>query len=491
MGKEPRVGGKSAVQRIVKLSTVGLLAGGLTLLVNPDTAHAGGYTAARYGSAMGTPAMGNNYALYFNPAALGGAKGTQLTLDATLAWRYASYERPESALAPSNPDLKNDPSYVKANSGKASLLNFITAPFVAVSSDFGTDSFHAGYAFYAPFGGQAKWSQNNAFKGTGAYEAALDGPQRWHNISGVIRALYNTVGFAYTIKPIRLTIGVSGSLIIHQVETVRSRNSDGTDDVLTSTGALKEGRSWVKASGLNAGASVGLYYEPLEDRSLRFGVSYTSQPGFGETRMKGKLGLQTGGAKGRTDDVDVDFIQSYPDLVRFGVAHRASKVIDWRADFLYERWSVFKNQCIVQPGNTCKINPDGSAVEGADNNVILHIPRDYHDSFGVRGSISYIPYEELEVFWAASYGAPAVPKSTVDVSTIDGHVIGWSFGAMVKPSQRIGVGMSYNHAYMMQVDTGGANAANPYKKAPSLSPSSDGVYNQQIVFFNTNFNVYF
>jgi len=91
---------------------------GATLLA-PSDAAASGYLTARYGSDDGTPAMANAYAIYFNPGALGGTKGTTITGDVSAVVRWASYERTTDALSPSDPNSKNDPAYVSANTGRA------------------------------------------------------------------------------------------------------------------------------------------------------------------------------------------------------------------------------------------------------------------------------------------------------------------------------------------------------------------------------------
>src|SRR5688572_2092612 len=71
-----------------------------TLLGTSD-ARASGYLTARFGSDHGTPAAPNTYAIYFNPAALGGTTGTTITGDVALALRWAHYKRPDTALSPS------------------------------------------------------------------------------------------------------------------------------------------------------------------------------------------------------------------------------------------------------------------------------------------------------------------------------------------------------------------------------------------------------
>src|SRR5690348_6393938 len=66
----------------------------------PEDAQASGYLTARFGGDQGAPMMPNGYALYFNPAALGGTTGTTLTGDVSLALRHVHYKRTGEALSP-------------------------------------------------------------------------------------------------------------------------------------------------------------------------------------------------------------------------------------------------------------------------------------------------------------------------------------------------------------------------------------------------------
>src|SRR5258708_39644544 len=77
------------------------------------SASASGFLNPRLADAHGHPALANPYAIYFNPAALGGIEGTQIVLDGTLAYRHVTYNRAASAL--STPTSLGDPTYVAAN----------------------------------------------------------------------------------------------------------------------------------------------------------------------------------------------------------------------------------------------------------------------------------------------------------------------------------------------------------------------------------------
>ena len=464
---------------------------GATLLA-PSDAKASGYLTARYGSDDGTPAMANTYAVYFNPAALGGTKGTTVTGDVSAVVRWASYNRTTDALSPSDPNSKNDPAYVAANTGRANLLNILALPFLGVNTDFGgSERFRAGWAVYIPFGGQADWTKRQGVPGI---PGSIDGVSRWHNISGQILAIYNTFAFAVKL-PANVSIGASVSPVVHLVKTVRARNADGSDDTVSGTN-LVEGRSLIEAHGFNIGAALGVYWEP-SDR-FRAGLSYTSQPGFGDTKMSGTLTTQVTSAQ--PGKADVDFYQTYPDIIRLGVVAGATRKLEIRSDLEFVRWSVFEKQCVVPKGQKCNVAPDGRDLSGGQ--VVLNIPRNWNNTIGLRVGPAYQLNDRLQLIGSAGFATPAVPKETIDPSTIDGVQLLGAIGLRFVLNEHLAFGAAYNHIHYFTVDTKGANdqdiSAHP-ANAPktdtqpagsdynvSRSPSADGRYKSEVGFLNLN-----
>jgi len=466
----------------------GVVAG---IVAAPGEAKASGYLTARFGSDHGTPVMPNGYAIYYNPAALGGATGTTLTGDVAIALRWADYKRGADALSPSDPNLRNDPAYVGSNTGKANLLNLLALPFVGVNTDFGGSRyFRGGWAVYVPFGGMATWDRNDSaiFNTPGT----VDRVQRWHNISGQLLSIYNT--FAFAVKPHpRFSVGLSLSPIIHTVGTVRARNPDGSDDTVVN-GSLVEGRSLIHATGFNVGGALGVYWEPTDQ--LRLGLSYTTQPGLlsgnTTTTMSGELKAQLG--NGNPSTTDVDFHQSLPDVIRFGVAYRTSDRLELRSDFEFVRWSVFDRQCITKKDAPCEAFDDGRVP--STSGVILNVPRKWNNAIGVRVGPSYSLTDSVELFGSLGLTTPAVPVRTIDASTIDALRFYGAIGARFAVSKKVAFATSYNHIYFATVDTEGRNQqhlpqhplgspdAGDYNA--SRSPNADGRYRSQIGIVDIN-----
>lgn len=466
----------------------------LGALASPRDAEASGYLTARYGADHGAPAHPNTFAVYFNPAALGGTTGTTITGDVSVLLRFAEYQR--NALSPSNADLLTDQSYIDANSGKATLTNLLALPFLGINTDFGTKNLRGGYAAYVPFGGLATWDRGGGVPGS---PGSTDGVARWHNISGQILAIYNTFALAYKFGDSGFSVGASVSPVIHNVSTVRARNVDGSDDTVVD-GELKEGRSFLHASGVNIANSFGVYWEP-RGAPLRFGLAYLSQPGWGESRLSGELRTQFGA--GQASKTDIDFLQEYPDVIRFGAAWKASERLEVRGDFEFVRWNVFKRQCVVEKGARCAVREDGGRELDAagnptpeSNRVQLNVPRNWDNAVGVRVGPGYQFTNKLEGFGSLGLTTPAVPKETIDASTIDALRLYLTLGARYELNKHWALAGSYNHIYFFDVKTGDANnqdlSAHPANTPDgrhynvSRSPTANGRYSSQIGFVNIN-----
>jgi long-chain fatty acid transport protein len=448
-------------------------------------AEASGYLTARFGSDHGTPATPNAFAIYFNPAALGGTTGTTITGDVSLALRWVHYKRGADALSPS-PNAKNallaDQTYIDANTGDANLLNLLALPFLGVNTDFGGSKYlRAGYAVYVPFGGLATWDKRNDLPGAPGHS---DGVQRWHNIAGQILAIYNTFAFAARLGESGLSLGVSVSPVIHHVATVRARTADDSDDIYRGANkSLYEGRSYLDASGVNLAGSIGAYYQ-TEDQRVRVGLAYLAMPGFGETRLTGTLDGRTAGGDVKQN---IDFLQTYPDIVRLGLTYRLpGDRVELRSDFEFVRWSLFDKQCVVLEGKNCDIADNGAAAPGTNGaDIVLNIPRKWQNSVGYRLGAGYYATKELELFAGAGFTTSAVPKETIDASTIDSFRLYGTLGARYEVSKHFAFATSYNHIYFVPVDTNNRNIFDTQEK-PSKSPSADGKYTSQIGFLNVN-----
>jgi long-chain fatty acid transport protein len=465
------------------LATLLVLGG---VLVAPNIAEASGFLTARYGADHGNPVGDNPFSIYFNPAALGAVQGTQISIDAALVYRLASYERGADALSPAalaneDPGSAAYKDYKRSNTGKATIGNVLALPFLGVATDFGGSKyFHGGFAVYVPYGGLASWSRNTDFDSSLA-PGGNDGPQRWFNISGRILSIYSTAAFAVTAPKARLSVGVNVSLVYNTLETVRARNPNGSDDTGTANQII-EGRSLIDASGVNLAAGIGLYWEPVAGK-VKLGASYTIRPGFGPMRLGGELRTQFGI---NDNSEPIELLQQFPDVWRVGAAWRVNPRLELRLDGEYVTWSKFKNQCLVNAGQnaSCELNADGSERAGR-NVVIQNIDRNWKDAFSVRAGAGVFLNPATELFGSVLFDSSAVPATTLDPTFIDAPKIHWVLGVRREITSKLALAGSFNHVYYFEQDTTGKNVF--YSRvADSRQPSAAGVYNQQLFYLNVN-----
>ncbi len=477
------------------LTTLGALA--LTLGVND--AGASGFLNARFGADHGNPVGANPFSIYFNPAAITNAQGTQLVLDNTFAYRIASYDRPASALSPSPAQNRDNPTYVRANTGKATIGNALALPFLGITTSDLAPNLTLGFASYVPFGGIASWGRNDDFApgtpGANVAPGAYDSQVRWHSISGSIIALYNTFAVAYKLPDYGLSFGLNASLIYHRLETIRARNVNGSDDVVTDSGDPLEGRSLLEASGVNASVGAGIMWEPSPD--ARIGLSYTSRPSFGQMRLKGKLDVAL---PSFSTVYNTDLTQTYPDVIRLGGAVRVTPEVELRADLEYVRWSAFQRQCVLNRDKTgpdgseikCNLYDNGASTYADDVAIIQVIPRRWNDAGSLRVGVGYTLSEDTELFGSITGDTYAAPAGTLDATFIDSFKLIGTLGARHHFSKSFALAGSYNHAYFFERSTSSStlySGSNPPRA--SDSPSGNGTYNQQILFLNVNGTVYF
>jgi long-chain fatty acid transport protein len=464
----------------------------------PTDAMASGFAVARFGGEHGHPTTDNATALYYNPAGMALSEGTHIFIDGSIALRFASYDRPTGEST--NP--MTDTLAPGANDGKATLFNAIASPFAGLTSDFGTNWIYGGISLSFPFGGAAVWDENKAYKGSEQFPGAVDGQQRWYSIDGTIRSLYLTAGLGFNIRKIGLSLGVTGSAIRSNVDTIRARNPDGSDDlVIGADMQLQEGRSRVDVSGWQGGFGVGAIYDVLKMGKYFIGVSYQSQPNVtGGMTLKGTLDNVFGvGTSSRTD---IDFTQTLPDILRFGFRARPTEKYEIRVFGDYTRWSVFKRQCLMNrenPDRQCDFGSGDNALSDPETfggnsdtvvGVVQHLPRYWKDSGGVRVGGSYWFIPEVEGYAGVGYDSNAVPLETMDPALMDAHKMSISLGVRWQIVRQFALAFTVTELIYFRTSTKGKSVLHQFEP-PSNQPSGNGVYKQFIQLFNIYVDISF
>ena len=423
-------------------------------------------------------------ALYYNPGAIGLLDGQQLMVDVGFAFRTADYKRYPEAIDESTLDnvesaeLDGDGA-TAALTGRGTLRNWVALPFVGAVTDLGLprSPLRLGAGFFVPFGGQSSWEEqapNETFPG------ASDGPERWYVIEGTINAMAVALGLAYRIEAARLSLGVTGNLYFANVHTVRARNANGTDNLVSESGAISEGRSLLDVSGTEFGIGAGVLWEPIAE-SLWLGVSYQSQPGFGQMELEGTL-ANTLGAASPAPPTDVLFTEELPDIFRLGGRLRTSEFVELRLEVRWERWSHLEQMCLVDAAvadidAACATRSDGSLVdEAARADVVQIFARGWNDTVGVRASGSYFVDPDIELFLGAGFDTNAIPDSTLDPALFDMHKLSVGLGAGYRMGA-VRLTMTLTDVIYFERDTRG-EAGNEALEQPSRQPNNTGIYIQ-------------
>lgn len=469
------------------VSLVAVLAMSMGLV---SSASAGGIAVARFGGEHGNPTATNPSVIYYNPAGLAFESGYRLMIDANLALRSATYTRPEDAIS-RQPASDVD---IAANAGEGSVDNFLVSPFIGFATDFGTDApFAVGVGFFAPFGGKSVWDQVAPVDG--APGGAIDGPQRWYVTEGTIQTLAISLAAAYRIPSLRLSIGLAGNLYMSDIDTIRARNTNGSDDITTEAGGLQEGRSWLVGSSTDIGLGGGVLWEAVEN-TFWVGASYQSQPGFGEIQLEGTLDNLL--AAGQPAQSDMIITQSLPDIVRLGFRYRPADSVELRLFGDYTRWSTFENQCIVGGSVTdveavCTVGDDGAQTSDSDENSLLvqNLVRRWEDTFGVRVGGSYWLLDgDLELLVGGGFDSNAIPDESLEPALQDYDKATATLGGTYQITDWFAASVSATNVFYFERDTRGVETAERFSPA-SRQPNSSGVYNQNVFLINTNLSFTF
>lgn len=441
------------------------------LLVS-SAAGASGFSTARFGFEHGHPMTDEPTAIYYNPSGLSLKPGINVMVDGAIAYRLGTYTKAPDAS--DSPELMGSPA--PANSGEATLTNIAAAPMIGIGAGIPvSDDIDIGFGagFFVPFGGAASWSQNDAWQDSTLAPGPVDGVQRWYSIHGTLRSMYISGAFSIGISKI-VHIGISGGVALNQIDTLRARNGDGSNNLDS------EGRAWLDVSKANGQLGGGIMITPLEGK-LRIGASYQAPPGLGEQKLEGNLVTQLGGQiSGR--DTQVELTQHLPDVFRFGLSYRFTD-LELRAFGDLQRWSLFEDQCIAPAGQKCEVNPNGSDVEGSAS--IANLPRRWKDAGGVRVGASYWFSPEFELMGGLGYDSNAVPSKNLDPALTDFQDVSVALGVKIQPIPQFGAMLGYTHLFYVPRDTTG-ESENPRFQGNSTGPDAGGEYAQTIGVFHVN-----
>jgi long-chain fatty acid transport protein len=433
-------------------------------------AYAGGFLTDQFGSDHGQPALANAYSVYFNPAAMAGMTGSNVTLDAVGAGRALTFNRSASALSSS---CASSPTCVQANTGQASLFNLQGAPYLGFVTDFGGTNLRLGVAAYVPFGGTVMWDKA---AGSATVPGAYDSTARWSGVNTTLATITTTAAFAYRFEHQHLGIGVNVSGMRSSLATTRAQALDSSDNT-----AL-EGRTYLDVSGFEVSAAAGLYWEPTS--GLRLGASYISQPNFGTMKLSGTF--EGFSPTNSIPSTKVDFYQAYPDMIRLGGAWAVTPKVEARLDMSYQLWSRFTNQCIVNQGNPCTLGANGSSPLPA---VLLNLPRNFQNTFKARAGAAFWATPRTELFGSFAFETSAVPTKYIDPLIYDSSHLAFTLGARQGFTAHLYASLAATYTYFLPLTV--TDSALATYAAPSKTPSENGTYSSAIYILDASVSYLF
>jgi long-chain fatty acid transport protein len=167
--------------------------------------------------------------------------------------------------------------------------------------------------------------------------------------------------------------------------------------------------------------------------------------------------------------------QALPDIIRVGSRWRPLDTFEMRISGSFTRWSVNQTQCAGLRGLPCVVNAMGSAVPGSG--VIKNLRREWNDTFGIRGGLSYWPVPILELFTGLGFENAAIPDETLDPVAVDANNITASLGARLQVFETWFGALSYEHQQFLPRDnTGRSQLADPMIGAATRAADGGGRY---------------
>jgi long-chain fatty acid transport protein len=447
------------------------------MIAGAAPAQAAGFYTARYTGEHGHPVTDNATAIYFNPGAMTRGKGSRLLGDANIAIRSLSYQR--EGHPSDEPPPAGSTGFEDANIGTADALNVLVGPTIGFITDF--DSVAVGILIHGPFGGAVQFNQDERFTNNPTFAGPADGVARYSVVSANLASVYFSPGAAWEIVD-GFSLGVALNLIYSMVKTTRAQNGTTGDNDLET-----EGRSSLDVSGFQWSFGLGAMWEAVRDQ-LWIGASYQAQPNVsGGMVLEGEQSTYFVNPSGSVSQgkKEADLHQTYPDVVRLGLAHRPQTQLEWRLFADWQHWSVLDDQCVGIAGEDCDTGVNGTPLAGTS--PLVNARRNWQDTIGVRAGISYWTTEtrDLEIFGGLGFESNAVPDETLDASLHDANKFSIAVGGRLALSKSFHVAASYTHLQYLNRDNRNKSIASQLSP-PSKTPDMGGIYKSWVGIFNVN-----
>jgi long-subunit fatty acid transport protein len=378
-----------------------VLVGLAGVLGSAPAARASGITLGHFGGIFGTPNADGGLAVYWNPARISAQPGGFAAVDGTFEYRIASFDRVVD-------DPTASPDQQAVNSGRATLENVGVVPYGAVGYTFGIGSVQLGVGagVFPAYGGAASWDKNDS--APARYPGAVDGPQRWSTIQAQLVVLNYSGALSATLPDLGLSAGFSVAYVGAELNTVRARNLNRTDDLVDAQGNILEGRVHFDGTGDAVAFTAGASYEIDNVR-----VAFTYHSGYslhlvGPARQAYATSAPT--TVNAFLELPLPHVFQTAVSVTLGALH-----LTGMTDF--SAWSAMKSNDVL--------------VESTRERLLL-IPRDLDNTFSIRALVGWQFTDDLEITGMLGFDPSAVPPETADSSLYDADKIEVGLGARLQ-----------------------------------------------------------
>jgi long-subunit fatty acid transport protein len=392
------------------------------------------------------PTSANLGAIYWNPAALGLVRGSQLMISATGHLAHVGVTR-----------TPVDPFTGAVGAGQTTSARDFTHPFpspvgpgsyLAISSDLGGDRFALGFATYMPFLEQVHFP-------LGA-PGAHDEPTRYHALTidlrnlALVPALAIRFGSDFRIGLAPGFLFSTGRMTFDE-DTGLNQGTSFEDPAAAARYDISSGNSLGDAH-FSVTLGGGIYYRR---KSFEAGFSYQSRP------LGSDVGAEVGGtaivtappgagggpltcgASPANRCVFGDFSYKLPDVWIGGVTWRLRPGLELTAMARWLWLHVHDRIDVRLVGPTLD-------ASGLPQHIVLY--RGFHDVWDARVRVSYWWHERVRVGAALRLETSAVDASAVNPAAVDGFKLEPIGLVEVRLAKKLWLGGGYGLTIMPSVD---------------------------------------
>lgn len=383
-------------------------------------------------------------AVYTNPAAIVGLKGTQITIGAHWENIHGSYESDAGATT------------------KERVTN-VGVPNFSLTQNFLDGKLGAGLSVQSPFGLETHWPDNS--------------PLRYVATNSRLGTVEIMPAIAYQIHPM-VSVGAGVDYVnLFNAQLDRHVNVDAVNAALLApTAGSNDAVSSLKGQAANWGYHAGIVVQPHEKHAI--GLAYHSKINLrinGTAKLSGLSGTSAAlfGGSDYSTSAYTDLV--LPQNVQLGYAYKPNDRWMFEADTAWFHWSEEKDLNV----RFAETDPTRLAVLNTGNPAVF----DLRDAWSFATGVNYKATDRWQVrsgFW---YEPWAIPEANFNPAFLDLSRYGLSAGTGYRLTDNLTIDAAYTavffHNRSIHNSVGTTTSGIPATGIPALgvpSPDISGTY---------------